>query len=96
LTVRDVTDEKTAAERVRWRASHDPLTRLANRELFQEKLEQAIAAAKQRGEALGVLMLDLDSCASLSSRSSSRSSRVPGGRISGSGGLRGAIFSRAP
>jgi diguanylate cyclase (GGDEF)-like protein/PAS domain S-box-containing protein len=60
MTVRDVTDEKTAEERVRWSASHDPLTRLANRALFQEKLEQAIAAAKQRGEAVGVLMLDLD------------------------------------
>ena len=60
ITVRDVTDEKTAEERVRWSASHDPLTRLANRALFQEKLDQAIGSAKQRGEAVGVLMLDLD------------------------------------
>jgi diguanylate cyclase (GGDEF)-like protein/PAS domain S-box-containing protein len=60
ITVRDVTDEKTAEERVRWSASHDPLTRLANRALFQEKLDQAIAGGKLRGEAVGVLMLDLD------------------------------------
>ncbi len=60
LTVRDVTDEKTAEERIRWSASHDPLTRLANRALFQEKLDDAIAKAKQRDDAVGVLMLDLD------------------------------------
>jgi diguanylate cyclase (GGDEF)-like protein/PAS domain S-box-containing protein len=60
ITVRDITEEKTAEERVRWSASHDPLTRLANRALFQEKLDQAIAQARQKGEAAGVLLLDLD------------------------------------
>jgi diguanylate cyclase (GGDEF)-like protein/PAS domain S-box-containing protein len=60
MTVRDITDEKTAEERIRWSASHDALTRLANRALFQEKLDQAIAGAQQRGESVGVLMLDLD------------------------------------
>jgi diguanylate cyclase (GGDEF)-like protein/PAS domain S-box-containing protein len=60
ITVRDVTEEKTAEERIRWSASHDPLTRLANRALFQEKLDHAIGQARQRGEAVGVLMLDLD------------------------------------
>ena len=60
MTVRDVTDEKTAEERIRWSASHDPLTRLANRALFQEKLDHAIGQARHRGEAVGVLMLDLD------------------------------------
>jgi diguanylate cyclase (GGDEF)-like protein/PAS domain S-box-containing protein len=60
LTVRDVTDEKSAEERVRWTASHDPLTRLANRSLFQEKLEQAIRTAGTDGGAVGLLLLDLD------------------------------------
>jgi diguanylate cyclase (GGDEF)-like protein/PAS domain S-box-containing protein len=60
MTVRDVTEEKTAEERVRWSASHDSLTRLANRTLFQEKLEQAIQAAASDGCGVGVLMLDLD------------------------------------
>nr|WP_243415220.1 PAS domain-containing protein [Altererythrobacter segetis] len=60
ITGRDVTEEKTAEERVRWSASHDPLTRLANRALFQEKLDQAISRARQSGGAVGVLMLDLD------------------------------------
>ena len=60
MTVRDVTDEKTAEERIRWSASHDPLTRLANRALFQEQLEQAIRQAKVHDKAVGVLLLDLD------------------------------------
>ena len=60
MTVRDVTDEKTAEERIRWSASHDPLTRLANRALFQEQLDQAISQADAQGKAVGVLLLDLD------------------------------------
>ena len=60
LTVRDVTEEKTAEERVRWSASHDPLTRLANRSLFSEKLDQAIRAASATDTTVGLLLLDLD------------------------------------
>ena len=60
MTVRDVTQEKTAEERVRWSASHDALTRLANRSLFQEKLDYAIAKAAGSGRAVGLLMLDMD------------------------------------
>ena len=55
---RDVTDEKTAEERRRWTASHDPLTRLANRSLFQEKLDLAIEPPRPRP--VGLLLLDLD------------------------------------
>jgi len=60
MTVRDVTEEKTAEERIRWSASHDPLTRLANRSLFQQQLEQAIRHAKAQDKSAGVLLLDLD------------------------------------
>jgi diguanylate cyclase (GGDEF)-like protein/PAS domain S-box-containing protein len=60
MTVRDVTEEKTAEERIRWSASHDALTRLANRSLFQEQLDQAIRQAKVHRKAVGVLLLDLD------------------------------------
>ena len=60
MTVRDVTEEKTAEQRIRWSASHDGLTRLANRACFQEKLEQAVAAARREDLAVGVLVLDLD------------------------------------
>jgi len=60
MTVRDVTEEKTAEERVRWSASHDALTRLANRSLFQEKLDTAIERASESGRAVGLLLLDMD------------------------------------
>lgn len=60
VTVRDITDEKTAEERVVWSATHDGLTGLANRSLFQVKLEQTIKAAAKAGSLLGLLMLDLD------------------------------------
>jgi diguanylate cyclase (GGDEF)-like protein/PAS domain S-box-containing protein len=60
MTVRDVTEEKTAEQRVRWSASHDALTRLANRTRFQEKLDQAVCAARRNDLTVGILVLDLD------------------------------------
>ena len=60
MTLRDVTEEKTAEERVRWIASHDALTRLANRSLFHEKLDAAIEKAAESGRAVGLMLLDLD------------------------------------
>ena len=41
-------------------ASHDPLTGLPNRALFQDRLRQAVAEAQRRNEAVAVLCLDLD------------------------------------
>jgi diguanylate cyclase (GGDEF)-like protein/PAS domain S-box-containing protein len=60
MTARDVTEEKTAEERVRWTASHDTLTGLANRSLFHERLGEAIRAAEIDGGAVGLLVLDMD------------------------------------
>jgi diguanylate cyclase (GGDEF)-like protein/PAS domain S-box-containing protein len=60
LAVRDITEEKTAGERIHWSANHDGLTGLANRGLFLEELEKAIECAEQSGHAVGVLMLDMD------------------------------------
>lgn len=45
---------------VRHQASHDQLTGLANRLLFNERLSLALANANQRGEMLAVVFLDLD------------------------------------
>jgi diguanylate cyclase (GGDEF)-like protein len=41
-------------------ASHDPLTGLANRTLFMERLENALARTKQEYSLLAVLFVDLD------------------------------------
>jgi diguanylate cyclase (GGDEF)-like protein/PAS domain S-box-containing protein len=55
----DITERKEAEERFAHAAKHDALTGLPNRALFQERLNEASARARQ-GEAFAVLCLDLD------------------------------------
>jgi diguanylate cyclase (GGDEF)-like protein len=43
-----------------YQALHDPLTRLANRALFRDRIEHAAARADRRGDPLAVMVLDLD------------------------------------
>ncbi|HXK25505.1 MAG TPA: EAL domain-containing protein [Myxococcota bacterium] len=50
----------TARERARHLATHDQLTGLANRSLFHDRLEQAVAAARRGRHKLAVLFVDLD------------------------------------
>jgi diguanylate cyclase (GGDEF)-like protein/PAS domain S-box-containing protein len=49
-----------AVEQLRHQARHDPLTGLANREVFLDRLEAALAAAEERGDTIAVLFVDLD------------------------------------
>lgn len=58
-TLRDVTERKKLEEQLRQQTLHDPLTGLANRTLFEDRLEQAVARARRHSGKLGVLMLDL-------------------------------------
>ena len=53
-------DRLARDERTRHQALHDPLTGLANRVLFADRLAQALARARRGSEAAGVLFLDLD------------------------------------
>ena len=41
-------------------ALHDPLTRLPNRRLLQQRIEQALADAEQHGRRFAVMFMDLD------------------------------------
>ena len=57
---RDVTEQSKAREVLENLAFHDPLTGLANRALFEDRLDLAMSAARRHGELLGVAYLDLD------------------------------------
>ena len=59
-TFTDVTQRKDSEARIAHMARHDELTGLANRVLFRERIEQAIARAKRTEERFAVLLLDLD------------------------------------
>jgi diguanylate cyclase (GGDEF)-like protein/PAS domain S-box-containing protein len=56
----DISKMKQTEERLQFLAHHDPLTRLANRVLFRDRLDQAITMAERTGERVAVLFLDLD------------------------------------
>ncbi len=58
--IRDVTERRRMEEALEHRALHDPLTNLANRTLFFDRLQQAIHSARRQGTQLAVVMLDLD------------------------------------
>ena len=56
----DVTDRHEAQYRVEYLAFHDTLTGLANRHALQQQLSLATARARDEGESLALLYLDLD------------------------------------
>src|SRR5690606_30477440 len=60
VTLRDITDERTADERIRWMATHDPLTGLPNRGAFQHELERLIGRVPPQDEPLAVIQIDVD------------------------------------
>ena len=57
---REITERKHLEEQVRQLAFHDPLTRLANRRLMLDHLEQAMSASKRSQRHGALLFLDLD------------------------------------
>jgi diguanylate cyclase (GGDEF)-like protein len=56
----DVSQRKDMDARVRFLAHHDLLTGLPNRTLFQDRLQQALAAAKRMESRVALLFIDLD------------------------------------
>ncbi|HLI57534.1 MAG TPA: EAL domain-containing protein [Actinomycetota bacterium] len=60
LTVRDVSDRRILEDQLRRLAFQDPLTGLANRALFRDRVEHALRVAKRTGATCGVLFIDLD------------------------------------
>lgn len=56
----DISRIKQTEQRLQYLAHHDPLTGLANRVLFRERLDQAIRRAKPTRDRVAVLFMDLD------------------------------------
>ena len=60
-TIRDITRHRQAELRLKFNATHDPLTGLPNRLLFQQRLDEALRESRASGRcAYAVLFLDLD------------------------------------
>lgn len=58
--ISDITSRKQLEERLSYQANHDPLTRLPNRTLFQERLQRAVARAHRNQSLVALLFIDLD------------------------------------
>src|SRR5579883_731501 len=60
LNARDVSERKALEAQLTHQAFHDPLTGLANRALFFDRVTHALERGVRQGDALAVLFLDLD------------------------------------
>lgn len=56
----DISDEKLKQEKMEFLAFHDPLTKLPNRRLFNDRLYIAIESAKRLGLSLALYYMDID------------------------------------
>jgi diguanylate cyclase (GGDEF)-like protein/PAS domain S-box-containing protein len=60
LNTRDVSERFQLEEQLVHQAVHDPLTGLANRALFRNRVDHALARSRRKGGLVAVLFLDLD------------------------------------
>ena len=56
----DITEQRTAQEKIEWLAHFDPLTGLPNRELLADRCVHDIQVARRDGKFVAMLALDLD------------------------------------
>ncbi|WP_246069505.1 bifunctional diguanylate cyclase/phosphodiesterase [Marinobacter piscensis] len=60
LSLHDFTQLKAAQSQLHELAFYDPLTRLANRRLFRDRLDKAVSHSRRSGESAALMLLDLD------------------------------------
>ena len=60
LNSRDVSERKAFEDQLAHQAFHDPVTNLANRALFADRVQHALMRAQREGQSVGVMFIDLD------------------------------------
>ena len=60
IVFRDVTSARRMARKISWQAAHDSLTKLYNRQKFEEYVARAIQDAHNKGSYHALCLLDLD------------------------------------
>jgi diguanylate cyclase (GGDEF)-like protein/PAS domain S-box-containing protein len=60
LNAHDVTERKMLEEQLSHQTFHDPLTGLANRALFRNRVDHAIARGERPGSSIALFLVDLD------------------------------------
>jgi len=60
VNLRDITERDQFEEQLTYQAFHDPVTNLANRALFRDRVNQALLRRHRDSRLLAVLFLDLD------------------------------------
>jgi len=60
LNFRDISERKALEEQLRQLAFHDPLTLLANRNLFRDRVQHALTLAQRGRHQVAVMFLDVD------------------------------------
>ena len=59
-SVRDVTEERTLLDQLSFQALHDPLTGLANRAMFQDRISIALERTTRDNRWMAIFLIDLD------------------------------------
>ncbi|WP_246428947.1 bifunctional diguanylate cyclase/phosphodiesterase [Pseudoxanthomonas broegbernensis] len=60
MVANDTSEQRELTERLRYQAAHDGLTELPNRREFERRLQQALAAGRERSAPFALLYIDLD------------------------------------
>ena len=60
LNSRDISERKAFEDQLAHQAFHDPVTNLANRALFADRVQHALRSTVRRGSLIGVMFIDLD------------------------------------
>jgi len=60
LNSRDVSERKAFEDQLAHQAFHDPVTKLANRALFADRVQHSIMRSIRGGTSIGVMFIDLD------------------------------------